>query len=56
MKYRISVMNNKMEYIDQEKKFHSYTGYVFLDEFNNCHKIVYGESLRDLFKNILTIK
>lgn len=30
-----------------------YNGYAFIDEMNKCFIIVYGESKRDLLKNIL---
>lgn len=51
-----------MEFIDRitsknkkkviKKQFRSETGYAFIDEYGNCHIIVYGEFLRDYYKKI----
>lgn len=48
MKYTITDISYRYEFVDDKKKKHSYKGYAFMDESNHCMIIVYGENKRDL--------
>jgi len=53
MEYTVVKTKNKYEFVDENKKKHSYTGYAFLDEHRYCIIIVYGESKRNLVSKYL---
>lgn len=47
MEYTVKKTKNKYEFVDENKKKHSYTGYAFIDKCGRCFIIVYGENRRD---------
>ena len=47
MKFDVIKMEHKYEFVDENKKKHSYNGYAFMDECNHCIIIVYSERRRD---------
>lgn len=52
MKLHVEPMKTPMVW--QEKKVTiSLNGYAFVDEFDKCHIIVYGEGLRDAYLKYL---
>jgi len=50
-------MNHVLSYLDENKKKLSFNGYAFINEWNKCFIIVYGEGRRDLLsKHLATIE
>jgi hypothetical protein len=56
MKFTIIKMQHRYEFIDENKKKHSYKGYAFMDESNRCIIIVYSERRRDQMAEYLSLK
>ena len=48
MKLHIESMKNPVVWQENKITIKS-NGYAFVDEFENCHIIVYGEGLRDAY-------
>jgi len=46
-------MNQKLEFIDENKKKFSLDGYAFMDSSGHCIIIVYGEGKRDTMSEYL---
>ena len=51
-------MKKKLGYYEntkgkKRKTFLEETGYAFIDEYGNCHIIVYGETLRKYYEKFL---
>ena len=49
MKYTIQNMKEPLVYFENKKEVRM-NGYAFIDEFNKCIIIVYGEGRRDVMK------
>lgn len=47
MKHTIQKMNSKSSIFDENKKEIILDGYAFIDEWNHCIIIVYGDGKRD---------
>jgi hypothetical protein len=54
MYHRIEKLNQKLEFIDENKKNISLNGYAFMDSSGGCIIIVYGEGRRDQMAKYLT--
>jgi hypothetical protein len=54
MKYIINPIGEKTFEDKQTKRIFTQSGYAFIDEFNHCIIIVYGESRRDSIIKLLT--
>ena len=57
----IELMKHRLEFTERlvskksnktKTRFRSETGYAFIDEYGNCHIIVYGEFLRDFYAKV----
>lgn len=55
MKYTISEMENDLV-LTENKKEVRYKGYALIDQYGNCHIIVYGESRKKSLMEYFNIK
>jgi hypothetical protein len=53
MYHQIVKMNQKLEFIDENKKKTSLEGYAFMDSSGGCIIIVYGDGRRDQMSEYL---
>jgi len=54
MKHTIVQMKQKLEFLDENNKKDSLSGYAFIDEWGGCVIIVYGEKKKELLSKYLS--
>lgn len=54
MKFTIEKMKTPLTFLDDRKKEIKLNGYAFIDEYDHCIIITYGEGYRDLMSKYLS--